>query len=232
MTHYRLALLLPSLLSLSGCPQPPPPATVDMTMAGCTTPFQGDPSQPIQLEIIYVDQSANTVALSECSDVEIVKPPQGGRVVFAGVRATNIDPCYAKLIGVLRAPDGSISGSGPDNRTVTLVPIAGRPGWVQSDPSGDLQNAGYAGFANLPLCPNYDPNDVQDRIARIEMTIKDRGDRTAVKSVTVVPRCRATDPTDEAQCYCLCSGNYTSDRCTDLKGWDAGSPKPICGDMK
>ena len=109
MTLARAVFFLPLL---SGCAQ---------------STYLGDPNLPVQVEIVYLGENQKPTTVHDCDTLDIVEPPQGGRMIFAGIRATNLDSVKDKIAGVLRNADGTIAGAGPDIRNTKLTPIAGRP---------------------------------------------------------------------------------------------------------
>lgn len=235
MTRARLLalpLLIPtlSLLLLAACPTKPPPKPT-----GCTTPFQGDATQPIQIQLLTINSEGVAGPLGDCGELELVEPPQGGRVVYVGLRATNLDPCSTNIEAALLAPDGSIAGgAGLDIRTVTLEAVAGQPGWVQTSPAGDLTGSGFAAFSNVSVCANTTGIDIQDVPSTLQVILTNREGRKGTKTAKVVARCHDNpDPVKEADCYCLCSANYSQARCPQDFGttWeDAAMPPLMCGD--
>jgi len=76
--------------------------------------------------------------------VPLVTPPQGGRVIFLGVRATNVDPCAVKITGAIRDP--ATKQVRVDARTVNLSP--------SGDGYGVSVDSSISSFANVPVCPN------------------------------------------------------------------------------
>ena len=56
----------------------------------------------MDFEFVGVDNDYDAVPLADGGPLAILQPPQGGRVVFVGVRATNVDGCGLQLTGALR----------------------------------------------------------------------------------------------------------------------------------
>src|SRR5438093_634381 len=57
----------------------------------CTAPFVGDKSKAPSVEVIVLGADGTSSTLSDGGTAPLMYPPQGGRVIFAGVRAANID---------------------------------------------------------------------------------------------------------------------------------------------
>src|SRR4051812_48518258 len=114
----------------SGCGPEPAPSTDagPDAHAGCTKPFIGDASKPLEIEIIALKADYTAAPVSAGDGVALLFPPQGGRVVFAGVRARNVDPCGAQLTGSVR--DLATQQISVDSRTINLQ--ATDDGWGQS----------------------------------------------------------------------------------------------------
>ncbi len=60
----------------------------------------------IEVTARNVDKVAETV--NEGATVSLIEPPQGGRVIFVGVRVMNMNACGARITGVLRDPAAEI----------------------------------------------------------------------------------------------------------------------------
>ena len=124
-------------------------------------------------------------------------PPQGGRVVLVGARATNLDRCGVSLSGALRDPQSQQVRV--DIRTVNLV--AADAGWVKSDPSD------ISAVANVPVCPNqWSQSNLYGSTYQLSVMVTDRDGRSASKEVDVIPAC--ADGAGFAECACICRAGY------------------------
>jgi hypothetical protein len=200
---------------LCGCPggddEPPP----DAGPPPCALPVVGDPADDIEIELVVLGDGGALDTLDEASPMQAVslfKPPQGGRVIFAGVRARNLDPCGVQLGGGLRdiASDKIV----PEMRTVNLEPDG--QGWAGSDP------ADITTFSNIAVCPNqWSDRDAFELPYELSVAVRERGTgRTAQSVVTAVPRCSAdvshceqgdaacTPEQLVADCECICDVDY------------------------
>ncbi|MCC6999828.1 MAG: hypothetical protein IT370_34820, partial [Deltaproteobacteria bacterium] len=93
MLLARCALVLVAVLA-AGCPKDPPDP--------CQLGFVGDKAAQPSLEVIYLYADGTVRPALEGGEAPLIEPPQGGRVIFAGVRARNVDACAATLSGALR----------------------------------------------------------------------------------------------------------------------------------
>jgi uncharacterized membrane protein YgcG len=192
------ALLLLSA-GASGCGPDPTPSIDAGTDAkiGCTLPFIGDATKPTEIEIIALKADYTSTPVAEGDGVALLFPPQGGRVIFAGVRARNIDPCNIQLSGAVR--DVDTAQLRVDARTINLEATA--DGW------GISSEADIASFANVPMCPNqWSKTNIYGTKYELEVSITDRAKHKTTKKVTVIPAC--AEPDNEAECTCICRGGY------------------------
>jgi hypothetical protein len=163
----------------------------------CTLAYLGDVAAPIDMKIVARGASGSAVPIDEGADVALVFPPQGGRVIFVGPRATNVDPCYVKLTGALR--NETTNAVRVDVRTVNLTPTG--------DGHGQSLDTDISSFANVPTCPNqWSSIDLYDQTYKLELTIEDRNHKTVTKTIHVVPRC--AEPDREVECRCICKAGY------------------------
>jgi hypothetical protein len=184
----------------SGCgPEtisPPVDAGTD-AKTGCMLPFIGDATKDLEIEIIALRPDYTSVPVAEGDSVALLFPPQGGRVIFAGVRARNVDPCSAQLTGAVR--DLDTKQLRVDSRTINLE--ATDDGWGRSADSD------IASFANVPMCPNsWSKPNIYGTKYELELTLVDRAKRKVTKTVGVIPAC--AEPDNAAECACICKGGY------------------------
>jgi hypothetical protein len=131
-------------------------------------------------------------------------PPQGGRVLFIGVRATNVDGCGLQLTGALR--DLASGKASTDSRTINLISTG--DGWGVSAISGGLAVSGViASFSNINTCPNdWSMTDLYGNIYGLEVTIVDRHHKQLMKRIQVTPECG--QPENLGECLCLCKAGH------------------------
>ncbi|MGO9836397.1 MAG: hypothetical protein ACLP1X_19525 [Polyangiaceae bacterium] len=205
------ALLLTSVLQSSAC-SPAPPAGA----AGCAAGFLGSDASPPEFQIIALQAGDIISTVDDGGTVEMLLPPQGGRVIFVGVRATNIDGCGLQLTAALR--DESNGEVRPDSRTIDLLVEDG--GWGASG-TGAVSTA-ISNFSNIPVCPNeWSATNIYGNRYGLEVTVQDREGRELTHKIVVTPECG--QPANLAECLCICKAGYVlGQSCDDAGSDDAG----------
>ncbi|MSP58741.1 MAG: hypothetical protein EXR72_00080 [Myxococcales bacterium] len=210
MLALRLIAAASLACLLSGCKAPAP--------SGCMEPFAGDRMLPMEavlgLEVV-VDGGARMVDVSDGDTVFLLPPPQGGFVIYAGVRAKNFDPCGAIVKGQLRHPADHTPASDFDRRSADYVPAPPSSPWG----AGWFVPRALGSFSmvpNIPVCPDNTGGGALDATLLLEVTLTDKSGRSATVARTVKTTC----PKDAClpECACTCSPNYMSGKC----GADAG----------
>ncbi|MDI3284872.1 hypothetical protein [Polyangium sp. 15x6] len=187
------------VLALAACSSPsqPPPEPDAGPIGGCKLAYLGDPSAEPSMEVIALGPGGELQPISEGSSISLIFPPQGGRVVFAGVRVTNVDPCAVRVAGALR--DLTTKQVRLDTRIINLEPTD--DGYGRSAPT-DIST-----FSNIAACPNqWAEDDLFDKPYELTVTLTDRDGKKITKIMTVTPRC--DEPGYEAECLCMCAGDY------------------------
>ena len=208
-----LALLL--TLLLTGCPDDPPdPPPTDAgtdALPPCKYDYLGDPDLPVEMKPIVMAADETSSPLEPNAMVPLVFPPQGGRVIFIGARATNLFPCGVSLEGRVR--DKNTKQVRLDGRTMNFKP--GPDGWGGSV-DGDLST-----FSNVPICPNqWASYDAYDQAFELELEIEDRAGKTASVKLDATLFCG--EPDKEEGCKCICDDDYTTDKICDEPRPDGG----------
>jgi hypothetical protein len=212
-TNRLLATACLALAPSCGDDAPTSASSGGGTTPSCDRPYLGDATAEPTIELIYFGADELEHPLDEGAAVDLVLPPQGGRVLFLGVRATNVDPCEATLTGAMRDP-GTMQVRF-DTRTINLDDQG--DGWGKSA-AGDL-----ASYANVPACHNtWTALDVFGSSFTLELILKDRGGKQASRTITAIPRC--AEPQNEAECRCICHGGYVlGESCTEGGGSQGGA---------
>lgn len=175
------------------CSSPPP----EPGPTACGVEYLGERAKDIELEVTALGAAPPAHAVADGQKVPLIFPPQGGRVIFVGVRARNLDPCGVTLLGAIRDP--ATRQVRIDKRTVNLASAGA--GW------GACNDTDISTFANVPVCPNsWATTDAFGRPFQLEVTLTDRDGRSATKTLTVTPECG--EPASEAECRCICQGGY------------------------
>ena len=213
-----LVLSFVTTINLSACSTPSNPPSEDAgIIGGCTLPYVGNRDVPMELNIVALGPNGKLVPIEDGSDITLMFPPQGGRVVFAGVRARNVDPCGVRLSGALRDPVSKQVRL--DSRIINLQ--VADDGYGQSD-VGDIFT-----FANISACPNqWSDQDLMDVPYELTVTLSDKDEKKVTKIWQVIPRC--DEPGQIGGCRCQCDSEYILGMvCSGLPdgGLDA-SPEP------
>lgn len=167
------------------------------------------PTNPITVEATTYDPVAmSQTALTDGAPVDLVRPPQGGFVVFLGAIVRNLGDTTVSLHGELRDPSGTPIAE--DSRTVSMQPS-------NDDPLAfvpDLRS--FTNVANVAVCPSSSTVDRFDMPFQIQVDVTEVSPpkRTGSVVVNVVPTCRQTDPTQLALCKCECAANYSLGKCS------------------
>ncbi|HEY3816996.1 MAG TPA: hypothetical protein VGL81_07495 [Polyangiaceae bacterium] len=169
----------------------------------CPVGFLGsDAAAPdFDMQVLLADETV--AALNDGDTVPMILPPQGGRVIFVGVRATNVDGCGLQLTGALR--DLSTQQVRVDSRTVNLIDTG--DGYGVSGTPSTAASAAVSDFSNIPVCPNeWSSTNIYGTVYGVEVTIQDREGRTLTKKIQVTPECG--QPENLEECLCICKGGY------------------------
>jgi hypothetical protein len=198
-------------LGVVGCSDPSDPPPEPDGGTSCKLDYLGDPDQPMVIEPIYMAPDESVVPLADGDVLPLVFPPQGGRVIFVGVRATNLLPCGVKLTGAARdLVTGQVRF---DARTMNFV--AGADGKAGSI-AGDL-----ASFSNVPICPNqWASIDAFDQTFGIEIQVQDRDGKKG--EVMLQAKLACAEPANEEGCKCICKEGYTTDQVCNEPVADGG----------
>jgi hypothetical protein len=169
----------------------------------CTAGFLGSQSASLDFDLQVLTAGDQVVALSDGDIAPMIAPPQGGRVVFVGVHATNLDGCAVQLTGALR--DLTTDSVTLDSRTINLLATGDGYG-VSGTPSTAVSSA-IANFSNVPVCPNeWASENVYGVAYGLEVTVQDRGGRQLTKKIHVTPQCAEQNNLNE--CLCICQKDY------------------------
>ncbi len=95
--------------ALAGCPDegevaPVQDAGSDVaadTSSVCPAGYLGDRAKDPIIELRALRADGTDVPIADGADLAVLFPPQGGRVAFVGVRATNLDGCGVQVTGAL-----------------------------------------------------------------------------------------------------------------------------------
>lgn len=205
--------LVAATLALAGC-SPKGNDAADAAPDTCPVGFLGDEAGAPDFDFQILEADDTVAPLADGDSIPMILPPQGGRVVFVGVRATNVDGCGLQLTGAIR--DLATQQVRVDSRTVNLTDT--HDGYGVSGTPNTPVSAAIASFSNVPLCPNeWSSTNVYGTLYGLEVTIQDRGGRTLTKKIHVTPECGEPDNLDE--CLCICATGYVlGQHCGDAGG--------------
>lgn len=135
--------------------------------------------------------------LANGGGVALVRPIQGGKVIYVGVRARNVDACNLMLTAALRDP-ASQQVIALEQRPVRLSDYG--DGWGRASSAFDH-------LANVPACPNAAAErDVDGSTWTLELRLEEPGGRMAEMSLEVTLGCGVFAELDE--CRCECDSDY------------------------
>ncbi len=189
--------------------------------AGPPEEFLGDGGAP-DFDFLVLQADDTVTPLADGGSVPLIMPPQGGRVIFAGVRATNVDGAALQLTGALR--DLKTRQVQFDSRTIELIPTG--DGWGVSATAQEPASSAIANFSNVPVCPNeWSSSDIFGNTYGLEVTIKDRRGRQLIKAIRVIPECG--EPMNLAECLCMCKAGYVLGETCSSGKLDAAPPDAL-----
>jgi hypothetical protein len=189
----RLALWL---LAVPACGDGDEPNATDAQAESC---FVGDPAKAVEFEVVYRTADGETKSTEDMAEIPLIQPPQGGKVLFVGVRARNINGCGLTLATALCEPENGAVVS-LERRPVTLELDA--DGWMSPQRPTEASN-----YSNLPACPRADlARSIEGEVYELRVSITDSAGRKAGTSMQVVPTCG--EPERSELCHCECSKDY------------------------
>jgi hypothetical protein len=162
-------------------------------------PVLGDPAETDVVPETR-DAEGRAVEIGAGDVIDLIRPSQGGHVVFVGARATGICADGPTLTGRLLFPDEVFINL--EGRPLDLKAIDELPGWGRPDYST------IAGLANIPVCPNNTGRPLLGVPLRVEAEVEDRDGRIARARVEVSLACRQADLDCRALCECECDEGY------------------------
>ena len=176
--------------ALTACPPDVPQAPHCNTVVGYL-------DQPVALQPIAIGFDGGVQELKDGDAIPLEAPPQGGSVLYAGARGTNLRSCGVTMSAHLVDPDGGRALTNLDARSSDLTE---QHGDYFGSPSFHLTSD----LPNIPACPDALGKGIDGKEAILEVTVKDYEGRTGKVSVRVVPSCHAGD----RLCACICGANY------------------------
>jgi hypothetical protein len=177
--HVRMWLYALRVSLALGCTTPVAAERAAATSGPCPI---GDLTQAVEMIPVVRTPDGRTEDVHDGDAIPLIEPPQGGQVVFVGVRARNLDGCGLVIKATLRDPYSS-APVGVEARPVDLTASPG--GWGEAAAPSDI-----ASFANVPVCPSaVSTRDLDGQRYVLDIDVTDRAKRTAHTTLDVVPTC-------------------------------------------
>ncbi|NUP13730.1 MAG: hypothetical protein HOW73_47445 [Polyangiaceae bacterium] len=222
MRVFALALLA---IATAGCPEDPPDGTGGAGGGGgppntCTVGFLGDENAEPELEAFFFGADEADHPITDASVLDLIEPPQGGRIIFVGARARNVDGCGVVLTASLRDP--TTNQIRFDTRSANLI--------VEDDGWGTVKPTDLSVYSNIPACQNsWSAQTLYEDGYRLEVKLVDSAGRVAEKSFDVHAQCtelsqaRPSGPDVLDECLCICREGYQiGDTCEEGGGGAGG----------
>ena len=162
------------------------------------------------------DDAGSAIEVGSGHVLELIRPSQGGHVVFVGARATGLCGAGVTLTGRVQFPDETFVSL--ESRTLDFEPIEDLPGWGRPDYSS------IAGLANVPVCPNHTGRPLLSVPMRLEVEVEDRDHRVATARLEISLGCLQSDADCRALCECECDPGYDIGVCDVPKGTECELP--------
>lgn len=175
-------------------------ACLILVLAGCSGGQKTDHCASLKVHPAeFVIENQPLDLLNSGADVTLIHPPQGGRVILIAAQVEGLTTDIVDIETTLRDPTGNVYIQ--TGRTIAMVPVPGQPGLTQPDLRSRTQ------VSHMTMCPVHGDRNIVDQTWSLEVTITERDTscpRTGSATIDVVPRCVDTDPTELANCRCLC----------------------------
>ncbi len=189
------------------CSRPDPPPS-DPTQ----NPDDGGALPAPTLEVrafMYTPIEEPIALLADGDAFELWAATQGGHVITAGAQVKGLAAGdFIEITGQLRDPDTDLLVT-ESVRTVVMAEATNEPGWAETDRRSRSQ------MAHLALCPRYEDKAIDGN--PYELTLRVRklyaNDENGSATLSIVPTCQQTDPTELEHCQCECEGGYYLGKC-------------------
>jgi hypothetical protein len=165
----------------------------------CTDGIVGDLDAPPEVEILVRDADGNARLAEDMEPIDLILPPQGGKVLLVAPRVRNMDACSMRVTATLR-----------DECTNRILGLEARP--LRFAPTDDgwavpVNPQLVSNWSNVPACPSAAAvRDIEGEPYLLTITVEDSDGRTASASRRVVPTCAEAEHLE--RCLCECDGSY------------------------
>jgi hypothetical protein len=182
-------------------------------VAACGTHSTPPPPDLGALDVVPGVYDNTALTLTDLNDgdlISLIRPPQGGFVLFLGARVRGLHDASVELRGRLLDPaTGALLTE--EGRTVDLLPSAGDPSLFVPD----LRS--YTNVSNVPVCPSSLPGDHYGHEVTVEVVVTEKiSGRAGGAQRRATPSCRQTDPTQLQLCQCECAAGFMLGKCTGM----------------
>jgi len=145
----------------------------------------------------------------EGGEVPLIRPPQGGKVLFISVLVRNVSSGPIQLTASLANPCSD-----------RLLTVEDRPVVFHENADGwgePVQPTMQASFSNIAACPAANAQrDIDGAPHRVSIEFRDQLGRTGAATAMVIPVC--AEPEFLAECQCECDSEYGETCPTDPDG--------------
>jgi hypothetical protein len=177
--------------------------------AACGSPVKAPPD-PTALDVTPGAYHLDSQTLADLADgdvVDLIRPPQGGFVIFVGARVRNLHDPTVELRGRLLNPSSGALVT-EEGRVVDLNPTPGDPTvWLP-----DLRS--YTNVSNVPVCPASTNQDSYGVPFSLEVRVTEKiSGRAGVGRRKVTLACRQSDAAQLQLCQCECAAGFVLGKC-------------------
>jgi len=159
----------------------------------------GDPQQALEVNVVYRTTDTFMPIPVAPAQAQLIQAPQGGQVLFVGVRVTNIAGCNVTISTSL-VDTGTGAVASLESRPITLE--KGTDGWLQPRLPTSMSN-----YSNLPACPRANlTRSIDNQTYELRVRLTDAQGRMSLTSTNIVPTCGTG--ANATLCHCQCAQNY------------------------
>lgn len=202
---------------------------VGFLAAGCEQGVAGSLDVVPAWQMVSGSGAAPLVPITDGDTIDLVRPIQGGHVLFIGALVRSASGDKGTIRAELRR--GETDSGQPLVTPGTIIVFEERSTQLAALPAGVTPPSDSPGWrqlradindlANIPACPNFLPVEIPDHTLYVQITYTDGRGNTGFASRKIVPRCTQPDPLERNNCLCECRASYTIDRC--FTDGDAGA---------
>jgi hypothetical protein len=187
-------------------------AVFGLFLSACSNGANGDSKCGVPLELLpgqFIAEAQPLLQLHDGDQPLFAQASQGGQVLMVGAEVFGLSTDIVRIEASFREP-GADEPLVRDVRTILMLPIAGREGWMQP------QLLSRSQVAHLVPCPNYGARAILGEPWLLEMGVRESGvdcPREGKVTLTISPTCEGRTGDDLARCECDCQPNYIPGAC-------------------